>query len=183
MEAAVKNQALQVYALEDRSGFSHLGHLGEIWLRSIGPQLSNLRVILPNLPSREETLLYMYEGRIASFSPENRLSQAESQLRQDVTQQLSSDNPAIPSWFQTSKIEAAALQVVAHGQERLHQNRLALLRKILSEILDHLHQDGLLQSEPPREAKLEKGDTRQPGSPGLSHEEIVRRLARALWAE
>lgn len=178
-------QALQVYTLRDESGWTRLGNLGELHLRGVGVQQANLRAIPAGTPFRWETLFYLYGGLIPQGGRENMQVLAESHLRQAAIQQLQAANPSFDAWFGQPQIETAVLQIIAQAQEKLQESRLAYLRKLISDILDHLQMDGLItQAQPESSAAAAPGALAVPaGNPGLSREEQIYRLALAIWAE
>lgn len=178
-------RGLIIYALQDEGSWTHLGTLGELWLRSLGPQRSNLRAIPPKQPNRQDALLYGFDWSVKVDDPKARLALAESNLWQVATKKLTEADPSFDSWFHRQEIEVTGEKIILEYQEQLHQSRLKFLRNILNELMACLQRDGLLGQEMD-ETGVDRRSTSEntpPGNPGLATDELTRRLALALWAQ
>lgn len=169
---------LIVYAPLDDAGWGRLGYYGEIWLRSLGDQRTNLHAKLPDFPSDEETLYYLVGWAYFADHISRKRPEAESKLDGIVFAEVSNQHHSLDPGFR-ELLDTARVRKRNEGQMTLFQKKLDQQNYLLRHILDRLQRDGLLHEEP---GASEPRTDSKTGNPGLSHEEIVQRLARALWA-
>jgi len=176
---------LIIYTLFDDSGWSRMGYFGEIWLRSIGDQRTNLRATDPDMPSEEETMYYLVGWAYHTDHILHKRSEAENKLDAlALGEAMKNCDPLDPGFKEC--LNTTRPRMLNVGQIRLLQQKLDKQNQLLVHIERRLQRDGLLQAETSATSAAEviaPARNAQPGNPGLSKEEIIQRMAYAQWAE
>ena len=173
--------SLVIYAPLDDTGWGRLGYYGELWLRALSDRRTNLQAKPPVFPSDEETLYYLVGWAYFADHISHKRPEAESKLEGIVFAEVTNQHHPLDPDFK-ELLNTARIRKLGEGQVALFHKKLDQQNHLLQHILDRFDRDGLLQPEPDEETKPEKAGKKKSGNPGLSHADLVQRLARAMWA-
>jgi hypothetical protein len=170
--------SLVIYAPLDDTGWGRLGYYGELWLRALSDRRTNLQAKPPVFPSDEETLYYLVGWAYFADHISHKRPEAESKLEGIVFAEVTNQHHPLDPVFK-ELLNTARIRKLGEGQVAFFHKKLNQQNHLLQHILDRLQCDGLLHAEP---GASEPRTDSKAGNPGLSQEEVVQRLARALWA-
>jgi len=172
---------LVVYAPLDDTKWGKTGYYGELWLRALGDRRTNLQAKIPLIPLEEETLYYLVGWAYFADHILHKRPEADARLEGMVFAEVTNQHHPLDPGFK-ELLNTARIRKLGEGQVALFQKKLNQQDYLLRHILDRFDRDGLLQAGPGEETKPEEAGEKKRGNPGLSHADLVQRLARAMWA-
>lgn len=157
-------------------GHSHTD-CGSLWPRPLGEVRTNLRAFYPIHPSQEDPNAIYHSGPKFTLTPAE-----EEMLKAQYPVDLQA--AAMDAKAAKANYEAAYQSLIEQKKLALYQKQMDWHNEIVSYVLDRLRLDGLRPEEAARELPSPPpAENDKPGNPGLPEQELMRRLARAMWAE
>jgi len=151
---------------------------GSLWPRPLGEVRTNLRAIYPIHPSSEDSFSILHS------EPKFKLTPAEEEMLAAHNQNQLPGRMSISEASGRAYDEAAYQRLIEQKKLALYQKQMDQHNEIVSYVLDRLRLDGLRPEEVGRETPaLPRSENEKTGNPGLPEQELMRRLARAMWAE
>ncbi len=170
--------------------------LGELWLRRIHEQAVSLYLTDPPIPTYSEALLYLARTSLPNKPLFSDPEQAQRHLEEHIEARwLKKYEQKTLTSAQRSDIRMLISDLARGAVDKMDIEHRSAQSGMYKSLLFHLDRDGLLRCDddepgssetpPPPAFSLRPAPppaAARPGHPGLPPEEVILRLAYALWA-